>query len=68
MYSNAAGCNGGSDNAAYEWMMEHGLPTEEEYGSYANRVTYNIIYSLKQAYLNKKKLYYDKNSWFVCLF
>ncbi|XP_028030413.1 digestive cysteine proteinase 2-like [Bombyx mandarina] len=31
-----SGCEGGSDNAAYDWMMKFGLPTEEEYGSYTN--------------------------------
>lgn len=34
----AAGCDGGSDDAAYEWMMKYGLPTEEEYGSYESKV------------------------------
>lgn len=34
----AAGCDGGTDNAAYEWMMEYGLPTEAEYGPYTNKV------------------------------
>ncbi|XP_030033206.2 digestive cysteine proteinase 2 [Manduca sexta] len=34
------GCEGGSDNAAYEWMMEYGLPTEAEYGPYLNRDNY----------------------------
>ncbi|CAB3234588.1 unnamed protein product [Arctia plantaginis] len=33
----AAGCDGGTDNAAYEWMMEYGLPTEAEYGPYLNQ-------------------------------
>ncbi|XP_075969301.1 digestive cysteine proteinase 2-like [Anticarsia gemmatalis] len=33
----AAGCDGGTDNAAYEWMMQYGLPTEAEYGSYLNQ-------------------------------
>ncbi|CAH0701962.1 unnamed protein product [Spodoptera exigua] len=33
----AAGCDGGTDNAAYEWMMEYGLPTEAEYGPYTNK-------------------------------
>ncbi|XP_052737817.1 procathepsin L-like [Bicyclus anynana] len=28
------GCEGGSDTAAYRWMIEYGLPTEEEYGFY----------------------------------
>ncbi|XP_028157334.1 digestive cysteine proteinase 2-like [Ostrinia furnacalis] len=32
----AAGCDGGTDNAAYEWMMSFGLPTEAEYGQYTN--------------------------------
>lgn len=34
----AAGCDGGTDKAAYDWMMIYGLPTEEEYGSYENEV------------------------------
>lgn len=34
----AAGCDGGTDNAAYEWMMEYGMPTEAEYGPYTNKV------------------------------
>ncbi|KAG6459522.1 pro-cathepsin H [Manduca sexta] len=33
----AAGCKGGTDTAAYKWMMDYGLPTEEEYGSYLNK-------------------------------
>ncbi|XP_068629742.1 digestive cysteine proteinase 2-like [Battus philenor] len=33
----ASGCNGGSDTAAYKWIMKHGMPTEEEYGMYANK-------------------------------
>ncbi|XP_045445984.1 digestive cysteine proteinase 2-like [Melitaea cinxia] len=32
-----AGCDGGSDTAAYHWMMEYGLPTVEEYGPYKNK-------------------------------
>lgn len=38
----AAGCGGGTDNAAYEWMMDYGLPTEEEYGTYKNKVNITI--------------------------
>ncbi|CAH0604521.1 unnamed protein product [Chrysodeixis includens] len=33
----AFGCDGGTDNAAYDWMMEYGLPTEAEYGPYTNK-------------------------------
>ncbi|XP_026742810.1 digestive cysteine proteinase 2-like [Trichoplusia ni] len=33
----AGGCNGGTDIAAYDWMMEYGLPTEAEYGPYTNK-------------------------------
>ncbi|XP_047021876.1 cathepsin K-like [Helicoverpa zea] len=33
----AYGCEGGTDNAAYEWMMEYGLPTVAEYGQYTNK-------------------------------
>ncbi|CAG5012073.1 unnamed protein product [Parnassius apollo] len=33
----AAGCDGGSDTAAYKWMMKYGMPTEEEYGTYQNK-------------------------------
>uniref|UniRef100_A0A2A4KAL6 Uncharacterized protein n=1 Tax=Heliothis virescens TaxID=7102 RepID=A0A2A4KAL6_HELVI len=33
----SAGCEGGTDNAAYEWMMEYGLPTVVEYGPYTNK-------------------------------
>ncbi|KAL0893673.1 hypothetical protein ABMA27_013831 [Loxostege sticticalis] len=32
----ASGCDGGTDNAAYEWMMAFGMPTEAEYGQYTN--------------------------------
>jgi Papain family cysteine protease len=28
------GCNGGEDFRAYQWIMKHGLATEEAYGSY----------------------------------
>ncbi|XP_072943822.1 counting factor associated protein D-like isoform X2 [Epargyreus clarus] len=30
------GCKGGNDIGAYRWMMQYGLPTEEEYGPYAH--------------------------------
>ncbi|KAJ8722875.1 hypothetical protein PYW07_004055 [Mythimna separata] len=33
----AGGCDGGTDNAAYEWMMEYGIPTVAEYGPYNNK-------------------------------
>ncbi|RVE54806.1 hypothetical protein evm_000573 [Chilo suppressalis] len=33
----AAGCNGGSDTAAYGWIIDNGMPTQAEYGDYANR-------------------------------
>ena len=42
-----SGCNGGTDTGAYKWMMKYGLPTEEEYGPYANEV---IIIILALAY------------------
>ncbi|XP_043278575.1 digestive cysteine proteinase 1 isoform X2 [Venturia canescens] len=28
------GCDGGEDFRAYQWIMKHGLPTEEAYGDY----------------------------------
>ncbi|KAI8435218.1 hypothetical protein MSG28_003574 [Choristoneura fumiferana] len=29
-----SGCDGGNDEDSYKWMMEYGLPTEQEYGPY----------------------------------
>lgn len=36
----AEGCGGGSDTAAYKWITIHGMPTEEEYGTYVNKVKF----------------------------
>ncbi|CAG9131173.1 unnamed protein product [Plutella xylostella] len=34
------GCDGGEDYRAYQWIMKHGLPTEEEYGGYLGQDGY----------------------------
>ncbi|XP_063387971.1 digestive cysteine proteinase 1 isoform X2 [Cydia fagiglandana] len=34
------GCDGGEDFRAYQWIMKHGLPTEEEYGGYLGQDGY----------------------------
>ncbi|XP_053625279.1 cathepsin S-like [Plodia interpunctella] len=49
----AAGCNGGSDDAAYEWIRDYGLPTEEEYGQYANRDGFCKIDNMTRTYTIK---------------
>ncbi|CAH0720620.1 unnamed protein product, partial [Brenthis ino] len=46
----AAGCDGGSDTAAYHWMMKYGLPTEEEYGPYSNKDGFCRIKNMTQLY------------------
>nr|UEP64291.1 teratocyte glycosyl hydrolase [Cotesia flavipes] len=33
----SSGCDGGTDTAAYHWAMDYGLPTQAEYGDYANQ-------------------------------
>ncbi|XP_050552147.1 digestive cysteine proteinase 2 [Spodoptera frugiperda] len=34
------GCDGGEDFRAYQWIMKHGLPTEESYGDYLGQDGY----------------------------
>ncbi|KAI5634142.1 papain family cysteine protease domain-containing protein [Phthorimaea operculella] len=34
------GCDGGEDFRAYQWIMKHGLPTEDEYGGYLGQDGY----------------------------
>ncbi|KAG6457108.1 hypothetical protein O3G_MSEX010113 [Manduca sexta] len=34
------GCDGGEDFRAYQWIMRHGLPTEEDYGGYLGQDGY----------------------------
>lgn len=34
------GCDGGEDYRAYQWIMRHGLPTEEDYGGYLGQDGY----------------------------
>ncbi|KAI8433164.1 hypothetical protein MSG28_014007 [Choristoneura fumiferana] len=34
------GCDGGEDYRAYQWIMKHGLPTEEDYGGYLGQDGY----------------------------
>ncbi|GBP49768.1 Counting factor associated protein D [Eumeta japonica] len=34
------GCDGGEDFRAYKWIMQHGLPTEEDYGGYLGQDGY----------------------------
>ncbi|XP_014483749.1 PREDICTED: digestive cysteine proteinase 1 [Dinoponera quadriceps] len=34
------GCDGGEDFRAYQWIMKHGLPTEEDYGDYLGQDGY----------------------------
>ncbi|XP_013190014.1 uncharacterized protein LOC106134496 [Amyelois transitella] len=46
----AEGCNGGTDDEAYQWIREYGLPTEEEYGQYANRNGYCNINNMTTTY------------------
>ncbi|XP_045783691.1 procathepsin L-like [Maniola jurtina] len=46
----AGGCNGGSDTAAYHWMIKYGLPTEEEYGPYKNKDGYCEIDNMTTIY------------------
>ncbi|KAM3963416.1 cathepsin L like protein [Aphomia sociella] len=48
-YSNF-GCNGGSDTGAYQWMMDYGLPTEEDYGTYANQDGFCLIENMTTTY------------------
>ncbi|XP_026758007.2 digestive cysteine proteinase 2-like [Galleria mellonella] len=46
----AFGCDGGSDTAAFQWMIQYGLPTEEEYGPYANQDGYCLIENMTTIY------------------
>ncbi|XP_049866955.1 cathepsin K-like [Pectinophora gossypiella] len=46
----AAGCDGGTDNAAYEWMMKYGLPTIADYGTYENQDGYCHIQNVSKTY------------------
>lgn len=34
------GCDGGEDFRAYQWIMAHGIPTEDEYGGYIGQDGY----------------------------
>ncbi|XP_049879969.1 digestive cysteine proteinase 2 isoform X2 [Pectinophora gossypiella] len=34
------GCDGGEDFRAYQWIMKHGLPTEDDYGGYLGQDGY----------------------------
>ncbi|CAH0403176.1 unnamed protein product [Chilo suppressalis] len=34
------GCDGGEDFRSYQWIMKHGLPTEEDYGGYLGQDGY----------------------------
>ncbi|XP_032524140.2 digestive cysteine proteinase 2 [Danaus plexippus] len=34
------GCDGGEDYRAYQWIMRHGLPTEDDYGGYLGQDGY----------------------------
>ncbi|XP_038218244.1 digestive cysteine proteinase 1 [Zerene cesonia] len=34
------GCDGGEDFRAYQWIMKHGLPSEEDYGGYLGQDGY----------------------------
>ncbi|CAG9783576.1 unnamed protein product [Diatraea saccharalis] len=33
-----SGCDGGADTEAYNWAMDYGIPTQAEYGDYANQM------------------------------
>ncbi|CAK1556083.1 unnamed protein product [Leptosia nina] len=44
------GCEGGTDTGAYQWMMKHGLPTEEEYGPYTNKNGLCRIHNMTSLY------------------
>ncbi|CAG4908226.1 unnamed protein product [Colias eurytheme] len=46
----AEGCDGGTDTAAYQWMMKYGLPTEEEYGPYENKDGFCRISNMTHLY------------------
>jgi hypothetical protein len=47
------GCDGGEDYRAYQWIMKHGLPTEEEYGGYLGQVS--VIYRMLRKWYTKPK-------------
>jgi len=36
-------CDGGEDFRAYQWIMKHGLASEEDYGPYLGAVCIEII-------------------------
>lgn len=39
------GCDGGEDFRAYQWIMKHGLASEEDYGAYLGQVCHFSIFS-----------------------
>ncbi|XP_032513806.2 pro-cathepsin H-like [Danaus plexippus] len=44
------GCDGGTDTGAYHWMLNYGMPTEEEYGPYVNKDGFCRIHNMTQTY------------------
>jgi len=36
-------CDGGEDFRAYQWIMKHGLASEEDYGSYLAVVCIELL-------------------------
>ncbi|XP_033231685.1 digestive cysteine proteinase 1 [Belonocnema kinseyi] len=43
------GCDGGEDFRAYQWIIKHGLPTEEDYGGYLGQDGYCHINNVTAA-------------------
>ncbi|KAL4714099.1 hypothetical protein ACJJTC_008453 [Scirpophaga incertulas] len=49
----AHGCDGGSDTAAYHWIMDNGMPTQADYGDYLNKDGYCHIKNMTKLYTIK---------------
>ncbi|VVC24114.1 Hypothetical protein CINCED_3A023935 [Cinara cedri] len=47
------GCDGGEDFRAYSWIEKHGLPEEDNYGSYLSQDGYCHIANISNSYLTK---------------
>ena len=47
------GCDGGEDFRAYQWIMKHGLGTEEDYGPY------EAIVSCSSGFPNNSQMEYS---------